>query len=152
MVIRVTRLADYAILILACFSANRESSFTARDIADRACLPVPVASKVLKLLARAGLLASRRGIKGGYELARSPKKMNVAEIIRAVEGPIALTECTSITGSCHLENGCPVRTNWRVINDAIHSALESVTLAEMTGPLHKPLINLAWPKRRVRRL
>jgi len=98
------------------------------------------------LLARHGLLASQRGMKGGYGLAKPPEEITVAEIIRALEGPIAVTECTdSIHGDCGLQMGCPVRTNWHLINRAIHDALEKITLAEMTQPLPQPLLSLNGP-------
>jgi len=95
-----------------------------------------MASKILKVLAREGLLTSQRGTKGGYTLARSPECISVAEIIRALEGPIALTECTDrVYGDCGLERLCPTRGNWHKINQAIRDALEKVTLAEMVQPI-----------------
>jgi FeS assembly SUF system regulator len=141
--LRVTKLADYGIVMLTYFASHSEFTFNARDVAKEARLPLPVVSKVLKLLARNGLLASQRGIKGGYGLAKPPQEITVAEIIRALEGPIAVTECTdSIHGDCGLQLGCPVRTNWHLINRAIHDALEKITLAEMTQPLPQPLVSL----------
>jgi FeS assembly SUF system regulator len=139
--LRVTKLADYGIVMLTYFATHPGSTFNARDIAKVVHLPLPVVSKVLKLLSRHGLLASQRGIKGGYGLARPPQYITVAEIIRALEGPIAVTECTdSLHGDCDLQIGCPVRTNWHLINQAIHDALEKITLAEMTQPLPQPLV------------
>lgn len=144
--LRVTKLADYGIVMLTYFASHYESTFNARDVAKEVRLPQPVVSKVLKLLARHGLLASLRGIKGGYGLAKPPQDITVAEIIRALEGPIAVTECTdSIHGDCGLQVGCPVRTNWHLINRAIHDALEKITLAEMTQPLPQPLVSLNGP-------
>jgi FeS assembly SUF system regulator len=116
----------------------------ARDIAREVRLPLPVASKVLKTLARAGVLVSQRGTKGGYTLARQAHEITVAEIIRALEGPIAVTECTdTLRGDCDIETGCPVRTNWHRINQALYDALEKITLAEMTQPLSQPLVNIS---------
>ncbi|HYK89815.1 MAG TPA: SUF system Fe-S cluster assembly regulator [Acidobacteriota bacterium] len=144
--LRVTKLADYGIVMLTYFAAHHGSTHAARDIAGVVRLPLPVVSKILKALARDGLLASQRGTKGGYTLARKPEEITVADIIRALEGPIAVTECTdSINGDCELEVRCPVRTNWHLINRAIHQALERITLAEMTQPLHEPLVNLQMP-------
>jgi FeS assembly SUF system regulator len=144
--LRVTKLADYGIVMLTYFASHSESTFNARDVAKEVRLPQPVVSKVLKLLARHGLLASQRGINGGYGLAKPPQDISVAEIIRALEGPIAVTECTdSIHGDCGLQVGCPVRTNWHLINRAIHDALEKITLAEMTQPLPQPLVSLNGP-------
>jgi len=146
--LRVTKLADYGIVILTYFATNLGATFNARDVAKVVRLPLPVVSKVLKLLARHGLLASQRGIKGGYGLARSPRDISVAEIIHALEGPIAVTECTdSIHGDCGIQIGCPVRTNWHLINRAIHGALEQITLAEMTQPLPQPFVDFCGPPR-----
>ena len=145
--LRVTKLADYGIVMLTFFATHPENTYNARDIANAAKLPLPVASKVLKLLSKAGLLTSQRGTKGGYGLAHPPEEINVAAIIRALEGPIAVTECSAMNRDCELETGCPVRTNWHMINYAIHSALEKITLAQMTQPLHQSLIKLTLPGR-----
>ncbi len=128
---------------MAFFASHAADSFTARDIADSAKLPRPVVSKVLKILARDGLLISRRGARGGYGLARPPQEISVAAIIQALEGPIAITECNDeARGGCGLEAGCTVKANWNLINQAIHTALGGITLAEMTQPLRQPLVNL----------
>jgi len=141
--LRVTKLADYGIIILTHFARRPQAVLNARDIARQARLPLPVASKVLKLLARDGLLLSQRGIKGGYSLAREPAAITVAEIIRTFEGPIAVTECTDRTkGECGIEKGCPVRTNWHQINAAIHEALDGITLAQMARTLPRGRVSL----------
>jgi FeS assembly SUF system regulator len=136
--LRVTKLADYGIVILTRLARQGDKTCNARDLAGEVRLPLPVVSKILKLLAKHGLLASHRGIKGGYGLARKPEEISLAEVIRALEGPIAVTECTDkIHGDCGLEAGCPVRSNWHRINLAIYQALETITLAEMTRPLQR---------------
>ncbi len=141
--LRVTKLADYGIVMMTYFATHSGETHNARDIANFVRLPLPVVSKILKLLSREGLLISHRGIKGGYGLAGQPKDITIASIIRALEGPIAVTECTDlIKGDCGLETGCPVRTNWHLINRAIYQALESITLAQMTQPLHQQLVNV----------
>jgi FeS assembly SUF system regulator len=145
--LRVTKLADYGIVMLTFFATHPDNTYNARDIANSVKLPLPIASKVLKLLSKAGLLISQRGIKGGYGLAQPAEQITVAAIIRALEGPIAVTECTEMGGDCDLETQCPVRTNWHLINRAIHSALEKITLAQMTQPLHPSLVNLTIPGR-----
>ncbi len=141
--LRVTKLADYGIVILTHLARQGKTTYNARDVATEVRLPLPVVSKILKLLARHGLLASHRGIKGGYGLARRPEAITVAQIIRALEGPIAVTECTDrIRGDCGIETGCPVRANWHLINQAIFHALETITLAEMTQPLGLTMVNV----------
>ncbi len=142
--LRVTKLADYGIVMLTYFATHVDKTFNAKDIAKVVRLPLPVVSKVLKLLARAGLLVSQRGTKGGYGLALPPAQITVSAIIQALEGPIAVTECTDmVRGECGLETGCPVRTNWHLINHAIQQALEGITLAQMTQPLRASVVRMA---------
>src|SRR5437867_2592417 len=142
--LRVTKLADYGIVLMTHFASHPgHLQHNARDLAAEVCLPLPVVSKILKALAREGLLVSHRGTKGGYSLARSPEAISVAQIIRALEGPIAVTECTDkVKGDCNLERLCPVRSNWHRINEAIREALEKISLAEMSRPLPVRLVNL----------
>jgi FeS assembly SUF system regulator len=105
---------------------------SASEVAEATGVPLPMASKILKQLGRAGLLASHRGVHGGYGLARPAAAITVAEIIEALEGPIALTACVEEgTGDCGLERLCPARANWQRINEAIRRALDEVTLADM---------------------
>ena len=134
--VRLSRLADYGIVLLSYFVRDGESAMhTARGLAAESKLPLPTVSKVLKALGRAGLLVSHRGVKGGYVLARPPTAISVLEILRAIEGPIALTECSASSSQlCDLEVGCPVRSNWQTINGVVLGALEGLTLASMTLP------------------
>ena len=105
---------------------------TAPEIAAQTHLPLPMASKILKGLVHAGLLVSHRGAKGGYGLARSAWEISVADVIVALEGPIALTACIEHSpGECDIEALCPARANWQRINDAIRDALDGITLMEM---------------------
>jgi len=144
--LRVTKLADYGIVMMTYVASRGGATHNARDIASEVRLPLPMVSKVLKQLVRGGLLVSQRGTKGGYGLARRPEQITVAQIIRALEGPIAVTQCTDkVRGDCDIETKCPVRTNWFMINQAIHGALEKITLAEMTQPLRHQLVTLIDP-------
>ena len=146
--LRVTKLADYGILIMTSFAAHEDRACNARDISETTRLPLPVVSKVLKLLARAGLLDSQRGTKGGYRLALPLTRISLAAIIRAIEGPIALTECTDqVHGDCDLESRCPLKTNWHLINQGIFEALGKITLAQMTQTVPQPIVNLKIPSR-----
>lgn len=135
--IRITKQTDYGIVLLTHLAADPERQYNAPELAAEARLPLPMVSKILKLLAREGLLGSHRGVKGGYSLARQPEAISMAEIIAALEGPIAITECISVEGDCSHEPLCPVRSNWRRINLAVRTALEGITLAEMTHPGQK---------------
>ena len=130
--IRLSRLADYGIVIVTHLAREPARFQAAPEIAVATQIPQPVASKVLKMLARAELLLSHRGAHGGYGLARAPDTITVAELIEAVDGPIALTTCLEEGNDCGIEAMCPARANWQRVNDAIREALQRVTLAEMT--------------------
>lgn len=138
--IRIAKLTDYGIILLTHFAAEPgQVIHTARDLAARTHLPLPTVSKILKALSRAGLLISHRGVSGGYSLARQPEEISVAQIIGALEGPIALTECSpDAHGLCTLESMCPVQSNWRRINRAVLEALEKLRLSDMARPLAQP--------------
>jgi FeS assembly SUF system regulator len=135
--IRLSRLTDYGILLMTLVARDSgQRPRAARDLADEANLPLPTVSKILKILLGHELLVSHRGVKGGYNLARTAQDISVAQVIEAMEGPIGLTECSSETGSCELSGFCPMRSNWAVISDALRDALEKVKLADLVVPLH----------------
>ena len=130
--IRLSKLADYGIVIMTHMASGPDRQQTAPEIAARSHLPLPMASKILKGLVHAGLLVSHRGAKGGYGLARPAREISVADVIVALEGPIALTACIEHgPGECDIEALCPARANWQRINRAIREALEGITLTEM---------------------
>ena len=133
--LRISKLTDYGIVLLArVAAAPRDAQLSARELAERAALPLPAASKMLKQLTAAGLLESLRGAKGGYRLVRAPEAITVAEIVYALEGPIALMDCTAGPGHCEQESRCTVREPWHRINSAVHDALSRVTLADLARP------------------
>lgn len=130
--IRMSKLTDYGIVLLAQLALRQERvPRTARDLAAATRLPLPVVSKLLKGLAREGLLASHRGANGGYSLACDPATLSVADMIAILEGPVALTECGAHPGLCTQERDCRVRAPWQRINEVIQGALARVTLAEL---------------------
>ena len=137
--IRLSRLADYGV-VLACQMASRaDHCHNAYDLAASTGLPAPTVSKLLAAMARAGILVSHRGAKGGYRLARTPTEITAADIVSSVDGPIALTVCLEHgDGACEVESLCPSRSGWRRINDAIRSAMTSVTLAELAFSFPPP--------------
>jgi len=133
--IRVSRLTDYGLMLLVHIAAHPgRPMHTARDLASETELPLPTVSKLLKALARAGILTSHRGVAGGYGLARAARETTVADIVTALDGPIALTLCTEGAGRCDFEDACPAHSKWQALNDAIRGAFESVTLADMAAP------------------
>jgi FeS assembly SUF system regulator len=110
---------------------------TARDLAIESRLPLSTVSKLLKQLLQRGLLTSHRGIKGGYILAKEPQEISVVEIISAIEGPMALTECSAdMTGLCNLESFCPIKSNQQIISQAVRGVLDKITLSDLVQPMH----------------
>ena len=141
--LRMTKQADYGIVLLTQMSYERDRFQNAPELADEAHLPQPIVSKILKQLARHGLLESHRGVRGGYSLARRPAEISVAEIISVLDGPIAITECIDDSpGECSQEPICPLRGNWQRINLAIRQALEEITLEDLLLPQTHQLVTL----------
>ncbi len=132
--IRITRETDYALLILAHLHRRGTGGVhSARDVSSWAGVSLPMASKILKALARSGLLISNRGAKGGYGLARDLDGISVADVVRAIEGPIALVECVGNPGQCDQEATCLTSQNWKRINDAVEGALQGVAVSELVA-------------------
>ena len=134
---KLGKLTDYGTVLMTALALDVGRTQTSQELAHATHLAPPTVAKLLKLLGKAGLVESLRGAHGGYRLAREPSRITVADIVCALEGPIALTQCSVHQGGCGIESHCGVRANWRVINDAIRSALEAVTLAEMCLPLRR---------------
>ena len=132
--LRVTKLTDYATLVLTVLAARPGDVLSAPDLAEHAGLEAPTVAKVLKPLAQAGLVEGFRGANGGYRLARDPAAISLVEIVEAMEGPLGMTECSLHDGQCGIEQSCGVRANWRLINDVVADALRGVSLAEMLQP------------------
>jgi FeS assembly SUF system regulator len=135
LMLRISKLTDYAIIVLGHMARNSGQIYAAADLSNSAGVAVPTVSKILKALTKANILKSTRGAKGGYQLVRPPEKTSVATIIYAMEGPIALTECGLEQDSCQQSSSCHIRGNWTLINRALRTALESVTLADMATPM-----------------
>jgi len=131
--LRISKLTDYAILLMVELTREGEV-LSAHALAERVGVEVPTASKVLKLLAGDGLLDSYRGPSGGYRANREAGEISVAEVIGAIEGPIAMTECSEEAGLCSQEASCELRGNWQRISLAVSRALSEVSLAEMSAP------------------
>jgi FeS assembly SUF system regulator len=131
--LRVSRLTDYATVVMTCLAAEPGEVLSAAQLAERARLETPTVSKLLKLLSHAGLVESFRGATGGYRLARAAGDISVAEVVEAVEGPIGMTDCGS--GQCEREPHCGVRGNWQRINAAVATALREVSVADMLRPV-----------------
>jgi len=132
-------MADYGVVLMVQLARAPGLVTTAAELTEATALPGPTVSKLLKQLSRAGLLDSQRGTNGGYTLSLPTAEISVADIVSALDGPIALTECMTADGVvCEIEALCPTRTNWRQINDALVDALDRVSLAEMARPVFEP--------------
>lgn len=129
---RLNRLTDYAVVVMSQMALRGGETRSAQQISEDTGVPLPTVSKLLNLLGRAKLVTSQRGASGGYVLSAAPEEISVAQIIQAMEGPIALTACVDgAADSCDAESFCPMCGNWNKVNSAIREALSSVSLAEM---------------------
>jgi FeS assembly SUF system regulator len=129
--LRISRLTDYGTVVMAYLANNMDQAHNAKDVAEHIHIAQPTVSKLLKLLARAGLLSAQRGVKGGYSLALSSKDISLAQIINAIEGNFALTECSHEQGACAVELSCAIRNNWRVINKALYDTFSAISLVQL---------------------
>jgi len=132
--LRITKEADYGIMLLVYMAGRaRGEIHTAREAAEWSGLPLPMVSKILRSLAREKILDSHRGVSGGYSLTREPAETSVAEVIRALEGPISMVQCGTDPGACDQEPVCPTRINWARISVEVERALERVPISEMVS-------------------
>jgi FeS assembly SUF system regulator len=142
--LRISKLTDYATVILATLAGEPTRVQTATALADRTRIAAPTVSKLLKQLQRAGLVCSTRGLHGGYQLARPASEISAAAILDALEGPLALTDCAAGHGFCGIEDSCRVGRAWQRLNLAIRRSLHEVTLAQLAGigaePMHLPAL------------
>lgn len=136
--IRLTKQADYGILLMTQFArVGSAGVLSASDLSTRSGLSLPMVNKTLKLLSKAGLLISTRGVNGGYRMSRDAGAITLEDVIAAVDGPIALTECHEHGGihDCGISANCPTRLNWGIINEALRDSLSGITLLQMIHPM-----------------
>ena len=132
--LRLSKLADYAVVVMVRLS-QADGCQTSPGVAALTGLPEPTVAKVLKALASAGLVRSQRGARGGYRLSQPLSGVAVADVVAAIDGPIALTACVEGgSGGCESEALCPVRGRWDPVNHAVLQALTRITLADMAAP------------------
>ncbi len=135
--VRLTNLADYAVVVLSHAAGDTaHARLSASGVADATGIPLPTVAKVAGLLTKAGLLVSQRGAGGGFELARAAQHISIAQIIEAVDGPIALTHCVehdngNTYGDCAHSNICNMRPHWQIINLRVRDALAGLSLADV---------------------
>ncbi len=133
---RLSNMADYAVVVMSAASRHCGTArVSATDLAAETGLALPTTQKLVSILTKAGLLRSARGTGGGIKLARPAAAINLADIIEAVEGPIAMTSCVD-TGNhnCAMEGNCRMQAHWPVVNQAVRGALAGVSLVSLTSP------------------
>lgn len=133
--LRISKLTDYAMLIMSQMAKEPDSVLSATELAEALSLTGPTVSKILKILADAGLLKSIRGAEGGYHLARPANAISVADVIAAMEGELAVTECCESINLCAIDSVCTMKENWRKINKMVKAFLGNVTITDMLQPL-----------------
>lgn len=131
--VRISRLTDYATVLLAVLAEQPARLHTATALAEQTRIAAPTVSKLLKQLQRAGLVVSTRGLHGGYQLARPASEISAAAILDALEGPVALTDCSVAAGQCEIEETCRVGRVWQRLNLVIRRSLYDVSLAQLAG-------------------
>jgi FeS assembly SUF system regulator len=131
-VLRISKLTDYGTVVLAHLAGASGAVCSAAEVSDTTGIAVPTVSKLLKSLARAGLVTSTRGTNGGYQLARPAHEISAASVIDALDGPVSITECSASDSHCDYESICNVGNAWQRINVAIRRALEDVNLTDLT--------------------
>lgn len=137
--IKLSKLSDYAIVVLGCLAAEQGQLQTAVVLARQTGIPEPTVAKVLKLLSKGDIVSSVRGVRGGYSLTRPAERISVAELIEALEGPISITSCAGndVEFSCHISGSCPMSGGWGRVNHAIRMTLGGIYLAELLAPSRK---------------
>ena len=129
--LRISKLTDYGTVVLAELARGGQAFVSAADIAGSTGLGLPTVSKLLKTLARAGLVTSSRGSRGGYRLARAAERITAADVIDALEGPVSITECSAHDSHCDIESLCRVGSAWQRINVGIRRALDEISLTDL---------------------
>lgn len=133
--LRISKLTDYATVIMSFFALSNGELLSATYIAEKVQIALPTVSKILKKLCDSGLVVSTRGASGGYRLAKSAEVISIADVLCALEGPMAMTECCMPEKACNLNASCSVKSNWQVINKVILNALGNLKLSDMVQPL-----------------
>ncbi len=140
--LRLTRLADYGVVILAHLAQRGEARASASEIAQATHIPAATVSKLVQALQQHGFLESARGARGGYRLARGAHEIRLGEVIAALDGGVALTDCNLDDRRCAQAEQCLTRRNWQRVNRALNEALFELTIADMLDPSFEPRMQL----------
>lgn len=138
--LRLSKKADYALIAMKHLALRGDrGSSSAREIAGLYDIPIELMAKVLQRLVRRGLLASHQGTRGGYQLAKPPLQMTVADVIQAIEGPVTVTACSTDEGQCEQFSKCNVRDPLFRVRERILAALGECTIAELAADPPPPV-------------
>ena len=144
--LKITRLADYAVLIICSFDSCKGKVVSAQELTNKTGLQKTTVDKVLSILVRNKLLKTHRGVKGGYKPFKKLEDISIKELIEAVEGPVSLTDCIDNNArNCNLFDACITKHTWSVVNSAIRDTLESIKVKDISDSknLNKlPRLNL----------
>jgi FeS assembly SUF system regulator len=133
--IKLSRMADYAILLVSRMATNPKRLYRAQELANFTSLSITTVNKILSKLTRSKITESVRGAAGGYRLSLEAKKISVRVIIDIIDGKVALTACAENSDEyCNLLDFCPTQKNWQIINNAVCDALDSVNIEDMINP------------------
>jgi FeS assembly SUF system regulator len=141
--LRVGKMTDYALLLTNQLVKSGDELNTTEQLAKATHVPLATVRKLLKLLVDAGIVTSYRGANGGYCLANDPAKLTIADVISAIEGPIALTECSTQQSVCDLASTCGLKTNWSYLNQIVTNMFEQITLADMSCSIDKRIVEFS---------
>jgi FeS assembly SUF system regulator len=133
--LRLAKLADYGLVIAASLVDIPEGKVKLDQVAGKTDLPVPTVRKIMKLLVDGGVVRSERGVHGGYALSRPPGQISVSQVVQAVEGGVALTDCCREDNVCDVQHACTVHSNWTVIDQTVNTLFSRITLLDMTRHL-----------------
>jgi Rrf2 family protein len=136
--LRLTKKADYGLMALKYLAEQAQTTHdaqSAKDIAEAYHIPPQLLAKILQTLAKAGLLVSHAGTNGGYALARPASDISAFEVIRAVDGPLFITSCITIHGTCDLAGHCTIKEPLRKVNDSITNLLSDLRISDLVEPV-----------------
>lgn len=138
--LRLTKKADYGLLAVKFLAENPEAaSLSAKDISEAYHIPLQLLAKILQRLTKVGLLRSHAGMNGGYALSRDPREITAFEVIHAIDGPLFITSCITISGSCDLNEICTIKEPLRRVNDSIADLLKSIRISDLVEASHSSM-------------
>jgi FeS assembly SUF system regulator len=137
--LKISRLADYATVLMSALGQSQGAPMPTKMLAENTSINIPTVRKVMRLLLDAHLVSSLQGVTGGYSLIRPSDQISIVDIIAAIDGMPAMTECAKASPGCHHIMHCNLSGNWQRINAVVQSVLQKVSLADMLTPNELPL-------------